>query len=136
GWQRLTMTPAAHDLAGGDPMISLLSRNGGPTLTSTLLAGSPAINAGNPATPGSGGGACEPADQRGVPRSLGGRCDIGAYELTKCQGALVDVVGSSGADTLTGASGRDGVLGLGGNDTLHGLGGDDGLCGGPGSDLL
>ena len=45
-------------------------------LTAALEPGSPAINAGDPAA------SCEPTDARGVLRSLGGRCDIGAYEVT------------------------------------------------------
>jgi CSLREA domain-containing protein len=52
-----------------------------------LLPGSPAIDAGSPALPGSGGNACLAADQRGLPRPRVGlaggsaRCDIGALEL-------------------------------------------------------
>jgi hypothetical protein len=45
----------------------------------TLGADSPAINTGNPASPGSGGAACPADDQRGQFRT--DRCDIGAYEL-------------------------------------------------------
>jgi parallel beta-helix repeat protein len=63
-----------------DPMLGPLQGNGGPTLTHALLFGSPAIEAGSPATPGSGGSACESSDQRGVARPQGARCDIGAYE--------------------------------------------------------
>ena len=58
-----------------------LASNGGPTQTHALLPGSPAIDRGNPAAPGSGGNACATHDQRGYPRGGGaGRCDIGAYE--------------------------------------------------------
>ena len=46
-----------------------------------LLPGSPAIDAGNPGPPGSGDAACEPVDQRGVPRPQGAACDIGAREM-------------------------------------------------------
>jgi hypothetical protein len=56
-----------------------LADNGGPTPAHALITGSPAINAGNPATPGSGGTACELADQRTFVRP--DRCDIGAYEV-------------------------------------------------------
>jgi hypothetical protein len=41
-----------------------------------LLAGSPAIDAGDSA------GCAVPTDQRGVPRNQGARCDIGAFELS------------------------------------------------------
>lgn len=56
-----------------------LADNGGPTFTHALVANSAAINAGNPATPGSGGTACVLADQRAFVRP--DRCDIGAFEL-------------------------------------------------------
>jgi hypothetical protein len=119
-----------------DPKLALLGQNGGPTRTAVLLPGSPAINKANPATPGSGGTACPASDQRGVPHSLGGRCDIGAYERVSCQAHLVNVVGTNGADTLDGTPAADGILGLGGNDALSGGSGNDGLCGGAGNDTL
>jgi predicted outer membrane repeat protein len=55
------------------PVLTLegLASNGGPTKTLALPSGSPAINAGNPAT-------CAAVDQRGYTRA--GVCDIGAYE--------------------------------------------------------
>jgi Ca2+-binding RTX toxin-like protein len=46
------------------------------------------------------------------------------------------VVGTSGADTLTGTAGRDIICGLGGNDTLIGLGRKDLLLGAGGADVL
>ena len=64
-----------------DPLLGSLADNGGSTQTHELLTGSPAIGAGNPATPGSGGSACESIDQRGTSRPQGTDCDIGAYEL-------------------------------------------------------
>jgi CSLREA domain-containing protein len=78
---------ARNDLVGTaasplDPKVGLLAENGGPTPTLALLAGSPAVNAGNPANPGTGGQACEATDQRGVSRLGGTRCDIGAFEAT------------------------------------------------------
>ena len=92
-----------NDVIGQDPMLGLLARNGAQTLTHRLLPGSPAVDrANNVAAPGSGGNACEAADQRGVPRPLDGnadgtrRCDVGAYELgTETAG---DVAGDDRSD--------------------------------------
>jgi CSLREA domain-containing protein len=74
-------------LSGSDqprvyPLLGPLADNGGPTFTHGLLAGSPAIDMGSPAVPGSGGTACEATDQRGVARPDGPRCDVGAFEGT------------------------------------------------------
>ncbi|MFQ5768489.1 MAG: choice-of-anchor Q domain-containing protein, partial [Acidobacteriota bacterium] len=63
-----------------DPLLGPLANNGGPTFTLELLLGSPALDAGDPAMPGSGGSACEALDQRGVARPEGPLCDIGAFE--------------------------------------------------------
>jgi hypothetical protein len=73
--------PTANTLTGRDPMLGPLQDNGGWTETHALLAGSPAIGAGNPAIPGSVGFPCETTDQRGVGRPQGLVCDIGAFEL-------------------------------------------------------
>ncbi len=70
----------ATDLHAVDPQLGRLQDNGGPTPTRALLPGSPVVNAGNPAAPGSGGGACEATDQRGIARPQEARCDIGAFE--------------------------------------------------------
>ena len=67
-------------IVGDDPLLGSLLDNGGPTRTRLPVAVSEAVDNGNPATPGSGGFACEPVDQRGVPRFLGLGCDIGAVE--------------------------------------------------------
>ena len=67
-------------VVGDDPLLGSLKDNGGPTFTRLPVAVSAAVDGGNPATPGSGGFACEPFDQRGVPRYLGLGCDIGATE--------------------------------------------------------
>jgi Ca2+-binding RTX toxin-like protein len=127
---------ATGDQTTADPGLAQLANNGGPTPTEALLASSTAINSANPATPGSGGAACPATDQRGVPRTLGGRCDVGAYERVSCQGKLVNRVGTNGPDTLVGSSSADGILGLGGPDVLRGGSGGDGLCGGDGGDQL
>jgi parallel beta-helix repeat protein len=65
------------------PMLGLLLPNGGPTETMALLAGSPAINTGDP-------GDYLPTDQRGVSRPQGPALDIGAFEVSVGGGALVD----------------------------------------------
>jgi len=57
-----------------------LQNNGGPTQTRALLAGSLAIDAGNPAGCTDNVGAILATDQRGVPRPSGPACDIGAFE--------------------------------------------------------
>jgi CSLREA domain-containing protein len=69
----------AHNIVGQDPLLGPLQQNGGPTPTRALLQHSPAIDTGNPATPGSAG-ACAASDQRGVIRPQQARCDIGALE--------------------------------------------------------
>ena len=61
------------DLLNVNPMLGPLQNNGGPTLTRALLAGSPALNAGDPAQLGV-------PDQRGVVRR--GGVNIGAYQAS------------------------------------------------------
>jgi CSLREA domain-containing protein len=91
--QTLTGCDVVGDTTGnivGVPAgLGPLANNGGPTATHALVGTSVAQNAGNPAAPGSGGDACEAADQRGVARPVGGRCDMGAYEGS-CGNAFTD----------------------------------------------
>ena len=67
-----------------DPLLGLLTGNGGPTQTQALLPGSPAIDA--------GGTDCPATDQRGALRPADGNgdgiaaCDLGAYEVQTCVG--------------------------------------------------
>jgi len=68
-----------------DPRLAPLGTNGGPTMTFALLAGSPAIDAGDPAF-------LLPVDQRGAVRSPPG--DIGAYEAAGIHGTIVSDAGS------------------------------------------
>ena len=70
------------DQVGANPMLGPLADNGGPTQTHALLAGSPALDAGDPAAV-PGVGVIPLFDQRGVgfPRVVNGRIDIGAFEL-------------------------------------------------------
>jgi hypothetical protein len=71
-----------------DPRLGALAVNGGPTETRALLAGSPAIDAGDDTV-------CPATDQRGVSRPQGGsddgtaKCDIGAFEVAASLGYAV-----------------------------------------------
>lgn len=73
------------DVVSSTPRLGRLENNGGRTQTHALLPGSPAIDSGNPTTPGSGA-ACLSIDQRGIARPKDGDgngttiCDMGAYE--------------------------------------------------------
>ncbi len=63
------------DISRVDAKLGPLANNGGPTQTHALLVGSPAIDAGSDDCPPPA------ADQRGVARPQGVKCDIGAFEL-------------------------------------------------------
>jgi CSLREA domain-containing protein len=71
--------PANGSMPNTDPLLGPLQDNGGPTWTHALLAGSPAIDAGDDAQ-------CPLFDQRGIPRPIDGNwdgitiCDIGSFE--------------------------------------------------------
>jgi hypothetical protein len=62
-----------YSLVGGQPRLAPLGDYGGPTQTMALLAGSPALDAGDPTQRGT-------ADQRGVVRT--GGVNIGAYQAS------------------------------------------------------
>lgn len=79
------VAPAAGDLIGtaAAPIaafVEALAPMGNGIPMHALAANSPALDAGHPALPGSGGDACQQRDARGANRTLAGRCDIGAYE--------------------------------------------------------
>jgi hypothetical protein len=79
--QSCSFLTAAGDLQGIDPDLNgLVSPAEGAAFHSPSLI-SPAVDMGNPATPGSGGSACLASDQRGVARPLAWQCDIGAVEI-------------------------------------------------------
>jgi hypothetical protein len=79
----------ATDLISSEPAILRFPLYFAPGSTMTLppKEGSPAVNAGNPAT-------CEAIDQRGVARPEGSTCDIGAYE-----GVVVNQIANGGFET-------------------------------------
>ncbi len=62
-----------NDLPAMDPFLEVLGNNGDTTLTHALTPLSPAVDAANDLV-------CPETDQRGVSRSQGLHCDIGAYE--------------------------------------------------------
>jgi beta-glucanase (GH16 family) len=68
-----TCAPVASDQVVASAGIGPLAANGGPTMTHALNAGSPALDAANPAS-------CPATDQRGVARPQGSGCDVGAVE--------------------------------------------------------
>jgi predicted outer membrane repeat protein len=74
-----TASNGAANLIGVTVNLGPLAQNGGPTQTMMPLPGSPAINAGNPAPPGTEG--FDTIDQRGFTRlSPSGGLDIGAVQ--------------------------------------------------------
>jgi CSLREA domain-containing protein len=81
------VAPVTGDIFSSDPLLGPLQNNGGPTQTHALLAGSPAIDAGNPNGCLDNLGALLLKDQQGLRRTVDGnrdgiaRCDIGAYEF-------------------------------------------------------
>jgi CSLREA domain-containing protein len=73
--------PVSNNIYNKDPNVGPLQNNGGPTQTFALLPGSPAIDAGNPGGCTEKFGATLTTDQRGFPRPINGRCDIGSFEF-------------------------------------------------------
>jgi CSLREA domain-containing protein len=74
-------TADTTNIVNASGRLGPLGRNGGPTPTVPLQAGSPAIDAGDPNTCASTTTyAVAGVDQRGIPRPQGARCDIGAFE--------------------------------------------------------
>jgi len=77
-------------MLSGNPMLGPLQNNGGPTPTMALLAGSPAIDAGDDSVLGSP--LFLTTDQRGAgfPRNVGAHVDIGAFEVQALAGPSFD----------------------------------------------
>jgi CSLREA domain-containing protein len=83
-----------------DPLLGPLQDNGGPTWTHALLAGSPALDTADDvvcATPPVNG-----VDQRGVSRSQGLACDIGAFELEVETEPISDLAAANDSPTALG----------------------------------
>jgi hypothetical protein len=105
------------------PLLDVLADNGGFSKTLALLAGSPAIDAGNPSAPTGSGGTCQTTDQRGISRPQGAACDIGAFEYVPPP-VTVPVLTTSAASSLTatGATLNGSIASTGGaNATVRGF---------------
>ncbi len=92
--------PASIVAVSTDPQLSALANNGGPTPTFELRPGSPAANAGANVL-------FLTTDQRGpgFPRVLGGKIDIGAFELADATVPhVLSIVRSSPSGQATNAS--------------------------------
>lgn len=102
-----------------NPRVGALANNGGPTQTHALLAGSPAIDAGDSSYfPGN--------DQRGAgfPRVRGGRLDIGAFESVGQATSLslnIRTTARAGSpqDVIVTALDASGVVASGYSGTVH-----------------
>ncbi len=102
--QDLTSCPVGGDTTGNlldvAPNLGPLQDNGGPTWTHALLAGSLALDAGNPAGCTDENGTLLSYDQIGLPRAWDGnadgnaRCDIGAYERSSVSASISSEGGS------------------------------------------
>ena len=114
--------PGAHNITGLDPMLGPLADNGGPTMTHSLLCGSPAIDAGVAdalSTDQRGAGFARTFDDPAMANAVDGDgTDIGAFEVQAplvCNTAPVANDDSYSANEDTGRVGvAPGVLG---NDT-------------------
>jgi large repetitive protein len=105
-----TVPPAPGDQIGTaamplDPELQALAVAQSGLPVHALNQTSPAIDAGNPAIPGSDGDACLDNDARGANRTLAMPCDIGAYEVatfgqTFTVNSLNDAVDANPGDGL------------------------------------
>lgn len=87
---------ATGDQTSVDPLLSALADNGSGRQTHAFSLSSPALNAGNPAGCAGPSGNLT-ADQRGITRPQGARCDIGAYEFS-CGFGTTDAVAGETCD--------------------------------------
>lgn len=97
--------------------LAALADNGGPTRTHALLAGSAAIDGGNPGGCLDEDSAAIATDQRGETRPIGSACDVGAFELDPATVTTTTVTTSTtspGATTTTTTLPAGGGLCVGG----------------------
>ena len=126
-------TPGPTDIVPSVPLAQILGplkNNGGPTQTLALVAGSPAIDAGNPNGCQDNSGALLQTDQRGFSRNVDGNndgaatCDIGAVEFGAGSATPIDFDGDGRSDITVY---RDGIWyvieSLDGGQTSVGWGG-------------
>jgi CSLREA domain-containing protein len=127
------------DLQNTNPGLLGLTGNGGPTQTHAVPPGSPALDRILTASCTQIDTTPLTADQRGAPRGFDedgdslAECDVGAYELNRCQGKIVDLPGSSG---INGTAAADVILGSDGADQIDPRQGDDTICSGEGGDAI
>ena len=109
-------TRGPNDVFSDTPMLGTLGEYGGSTQTLPLLAGSSAIGAGNAS------GTVATADQRGLPREVSGKLDMGAFQTQAPElvfttlGQTVDAGQPTGTITVE-------LEDLDGNPALAGSGG-------------
>ena len=106
------------DMNSTNPLLGPLANNGGNTPTHALLAGSPAIDAIPLADCTNTAGAPIIADQRGIFRPQGARCDIGAYEFSnslvsrwQAEGNALDNAGTNNGTLVDGTTFTGGISG-------------------------
>src|SRR5262249_2998857 len=99
---------ASTDLLSVDPLLGPLQDNDGPTFTHALLPGSPAIGAGDPTN-------APPTDQRGLPRIVNGKIDIGAFEVQSPSTTVTQLAISAPPMVIAGAPFTVTVSALDGN---------------------
>jgi hypothetical protein len=107
-------TPGPNDIVPSvsvEKILGSLKFNGGPTRTHALVAGSPAIDAGDPGGCSNNSGSLLSTDQRGFARHVDGnndgtaRCDIGAVEFGAGSATLMDFDGDGKSDIAVYRSG-------------------------------
>jgi autotransporter-associated beta strand protein len=94
---------SGNNVTGRAALLAPLGGYGGPTQTVPPLPGSPAIDAGNNALVPSG----ETTDQRGLPRIVNGKVDIGACEYQPVVIGIGPATDPSGGNTIVTITGVD-----------------------------